>query len=113
MAGTLLWRWRRNPLRRRTDLVQAWIAVGLFLAVLTATPAAGVLVGDAARRHMEQTARHQADTRHRTTAVLVHDAPVIPSPGRSRRRRPCTRSLSASPTATGTPAPRKRTSNPP
>ncbi|MFE6159565.1 hypothetical protein ACFQ7F_11720 [Streptomyces sp. NPDC056486] len=77
---TLLWRWRRNPLRRRTDLVQAWIAVGLFLAVLTATPAAVVLVGDAARRHTEQTARQQADTRHRTDAVLVHDAPRHPKP---------------------------------
>lgn len=75
------WRWRRNPLRRRTDLVQAWIAVGLFLAVLIATPAAVVLVGDSARRHFEQTARHQAETRHRTTAVLVHDAPRHPEPG--------------------------------
>lgn len=78
---TLLWRWRRNPLRRRTDLVQAWIAVTLFLTVLTATPAAVVLVGDAARRHMERTAEDQADTRHHTTAVLVHDAPRHPEPG--------------------------------
>lgn len=77
----LLWRWRRNPLRRRTDLVQAWIAIGLFLAVVTATPATAVLVGDAARRHTEQTARHQAATRHHTTAVLVHDAPRHPEPG--------------------------------
>ncbi|MFC8131587.1 hypothetical protein [Streptomyces sp. NPDC057302] len=64
MPHPLLWRWRRNPLRRRADLVQGWIAVGLFLAVLTATPAAVVLVGDTARRHLEQTARHQAGTRH-------------------------------------------------
>lgn len=78
---TLLWRWRRNPLRRRTDLVQAWIAVTLFLTVLIATPAAVVLVGDAARRHMERTAAYQADTRHHTTAVLVHDAPRHPEPG--------------------------------
>ncbi|MEU0210453.1 hypothetical protein ABZ235_11750 [Streptomyces canus] len=33
-----LWRWRRNPLRRRTDLAQAWIAVGLFVVVTAATP---------------------------------------------------------------------------
>ncbi|MGW7066585.1 Rv1733c family protein [Streptomyces sp. NPDC054855] len=77
----LLWRLRRNPLRRRTDLVQGWIAVGLFVAVLTATPAAVVLVGDAVRRHTEQIARHQTDTRHRTTAVLVHDAPRHAEPG--------------------------------
>ncbi|MGW6268305.1 Rv1733c family protein [Streptomyces sp. NPDC055060] len=83
----LLWRWRRNPLRRRTDLLQGWIAVGLFLAVLVATPAAVVLVGDTARRHLEQTARHQADTRHRTTAVLVHDAPRHPEPGSAEARK--------------------------
>ncbi|MFF1713431.1 hypothetical protein [Streptomyces sp. NPDC058268] len=83
----LLWRWRRNPLRRRNDLVQGWIAVGLFLAVLTATPAAVVLVGDTARRHFEQAARHQADTRHRTTAVLVHDAPRHPEPGSAEAKK--------------------------
>lgn len=83
---TLLWRLRRNPLRRRADLVQAWIAVGLFLAVLTATPAAVVLVGDSARRHMERTAKEQADTRHHTTAVLVHDAPRHPEPGSAEEK---------------------------
>ncbi|MDX3866474.1 hypothetical protein ACKI1J_17320 [Streptomyces scabiei] len=77
----LLWRWRRNPLRRRTDLAQAWIAVGLFLAVLAATPAAMFLIGDTAYRHHKETARHQAATRHHTPAVLVHDAPRHPEPG--------------------------------
>ncbi|MFE6828410.1 hypothetical protein [Streptomyces sp. NPDC057690] len=77
----MLWRWRRNPLRRRTDLAQAWIAVGLFLAVLPATPAAMFLIGDVAYRHHKETARHQAATRHHTPAVLVHDVPRHPEPG--------------------------------
>ncbi|MFE1834500.1 Rv1733c family protein [Streptomyces sviceus] len=77
----LLWRWRRNPLRRRTDLAQGWIGVGLLLAVLAATPCAMILVGDTAYRHYKETARHQSATRHDTSAVLVHDAPRHPEPG--------------------------------
>ncbi|MDQ0772088.1 hypothetical protein QF026_000554 [Streptomyces aurantiacus] len=77
----LLWRWRRNPLRRPADLAQAWIALGLFLAVLAATPAVMVLVGDAAHRHYQETARQQAATRHQVPAVLVDDAPRHPEPG--------------------------------
>jgi hypothetical protein len=76
-----LWRWRRNPLRRRTDLAQAWIAVGLFLVVAAATPVAVFLTGDTAYRHHKEIARHQATTRYDTPAVLVHDAPRHPEPG--------------------------------
>jgi hypothetical protein len=82
-----LWRWRRNPLRRRTDLAQAWIALGLFVAVLAATPAAMVLVGDTAHRHYKETARHQIATRHDTPAVLVHDAPRHPEPGSAEAKK--------------------------
>ena len=81
LPHTLLWRWRRNPLRRRTDLAQGLIAVGLFLAVLAATPAAMFLIGDTAYRHHKETARHQAATWPHTPAVLVHDAPRHPEPG--------------------------------
>ncbi|MGX1543182.1 Rv1733c family protein [Streptomyces adustus] len=79
--GVLLWRLRRNPLRRRADLVQAWIALGLFLAVTAATPAAMFLVGDAAYRHHRQTARDEAAVRQHTPAVLLHDVPRHPEPG--------------------------------
>ncbi|MFF7206178.1 hypothetical protein [Streptomyces sp. NPDC008141] len=80
-SRVLLWRWRRNPLRRRTDLLQAWIALSLFLATLAATPAATVLAKETAHRHYQQAARHQAGTRHATPAVLVDDAPRHPEPG--------------------------------
>ena len=81
LPRVLLWRWRRNPLRRRTDLAQAWIAAALLLAVLATTPVAMVLVGDTAYRHHLETARHQTTTRDHTPAVLVHDAPRHPEPG--------------------------------
>jgi len=77
----VLWRWRRNPLRRRTDLAQGWIGAVLLVAVLAAIPVAMFLVGDTAYRHHMETARHQAATRHHTPAVLVHDAPRHPEPG--------------------------------
>ncbi|MGW0509208.1 Rv1733c family protein [Streptomyces olivaceoviridis] len=80
-------RLRRNPLCRRTDLVQAWTGLGLLLAALAATPAAMVLAGDAAHRHYARTARHQAATRHHTTAILLQDARRHPEPGSAEARK--------------------------
>lgn len=77
----VLWRLRRSPLRRRTDLAQAWIGFGLLLAVLAGAPAAMFLVGDTAYRHYARTAEQEARTRQPTTAVLLHDAPRHPDPG--------------------------------
>ncbi|GGX29099.1 Rv1733c family protein [Streptomyces lomondensis] len=77
----MLWLLRRHPLRRRTDLLQAWIGLGLLLAVPAVTPAAVILAGDAAHRHYTRTARHQALTRYETSAILLHDAPRHPEPG--------------------------------
>ncbi|MEU2879838.1 hypothetical protein ABZ651_27070, partial [Streptomyces sp. NPDC007070] len=82
-----LWRLRRNPLRRRTDLLQAWLALGLFLTALAAAPTAMFLVGDAAYSHYRETADAQARTRRPTTAVLLHPAPRHPEPGSPEARR--------------------------
>ncbi|WP_394436903.1 Rv1733c family protein [Streptomyces sp. SGAir0957] len=81
LPRVVLWRWRHNPLRRPTDLAQAWIAVGLFLAVLAATPAAMSLVGDTVHRRLTEAARQQTATGHATSAELLHDAPRHPEPG--------------------------------
>jgi hypothetical protein len=83
----LLWRWRSNALRRRTDRAQAWVSLGLLLTVLTAAPAALVTVGDSTYRHYRQTAAHQERTRDHVPAVLVHDAPRHPEPGSDEARR--------------------------
>ncbi|MFG3723355.1 hypothetical protein ACGF8D_36765 [Streptomyces massasporeus] len=86
LPRVMFWRLRRNPLRRRSDLAQAWIGLGLTLAALAATPLALFLVGDAAHRHYARTAQHQAATRHHTTAVLVEDARNHPEPGSAEAR---------------------------
>ncbi|MFF9454168.1 Rv1733c family protein [Streptomyces flaveolus] len=83
----LLWRWRRNPLRRRTDRMQAWIVLGLLLAAPAAALAAMFTVGDAAYRHYRDTAAHQERTRDHVPAVLVRDAPRHPEPGSDEARK--------------------------
>ncbi|MER7488353.1 hypothetical protein ABTY20_21075 [Streptomyces sp. NPDC126497] len=83
----LLWRWRHNPLRRRTDTLHAWLGLGTLIAVLAVAPVAALLVGDTARRHYEDTARHQNLIRYETTATLVHDAPRHPEPGSDEEKR--------------------------
>ncbi|WP_217142072.1 hypothetical protein [Streptomyces sp. AC627_RSS907] len=77
----LFWRWRRNPLRRRTDRLHAWVVLGLLLAVPAAATAAMFAAGDAAHRHYRGAAEHEARTRDHRTAILVHDAPRHPEPG--------------------------------
>lgn len=79
-----LWRMRtlrRNSLRRRTDVIRAWTGVVLLLVVSAVAPVAAFLVGDAATRHYEDTARHQRETRYQATATLTRDAPRHPEPG--------------------------------
>ncbi|MGV9726833.1 Rv1733c family protein [Streptomyces albogriseolus] len=83
----LFWRWRPNPLRRRTDTVRAWLGLTVLLAVLAVAPVAAALVGDAAHRHYRDVARHQQQTRHLTDAILVHDAPRHPEPGSDEEKK--------------------------
>ncbi|MFD9483679.1 hypothetical protein [Streptomyces sp. NPDC059991] len=70
------WRWRRNPLRRRCDVVEAWTALALGIAFLFGVPAAGFAAGDAAYGAAHSTAVAQRGSSRPVDAVLVHDAPV-------------------------------------
>ncbi|CAM5261998.1 Rv1733c family protein [Streptomyces griseomycini] len=65
-----LWRWRRNPLRRRSDLVEAWV----LLAVLVLTLSAAVLVGLAAAAAVDDSLAERRDRTRTVPAVLVEDA---------------------------------------
>ncbi|MFF9622788.1 hypothetical protein [Streptomyces griseosporeus] len=83
----LLWRLRRNPLRRRSDLVQGWIGLALLLGASAVVPVAAVAVGEAAHDRCVRTARQQAQTRHETTATLLENARRHPEPGSAEARR--------------------------
>ncbi|MFB7269286.1 hypothetical protein [Streptomyces sp. NPDC056244] len=71
---TGLWRWRRNPLRRGTDLIEAWVALAAVTLLALAVPAVGWFGGRAVDASMRQTIGRQHEQRHRTTAVVVHSS---------------------------------------
>ncbi|MEX3105718.1 MULTISPECIES: hypothetical protein [unclassified Streptomyces] len=67
----LLWRWRRNPLRRRSDVVEAWVLLGAWVfAVLT-----GVLAGWAAADSMERGLARERAEWHTVEGTLTESAP--------------------------------------
>ncbi|MFE2100762.1 hypothetical protein [Streptomyces sp. PTD9-10] len=65
-----LWRWRRNPLRRHSDVVEAWIV----LVTWTVAVLAGVLTGVVAAQAVESGFSARAARVHAVSAVLTDDA---------------------------------------
>ncbi|WP_328859852.1 Rv1733c family protein [Streptomyces sp. NBC_00306] len=74
-SATGVWRWRRNPLRRATDLAEAWVALIAALLLVTAAPVAGWIAGSLADASLRQSARTQLENRHQVTATVLRDAP--------------------------------------
>ncbi|WP_405801242.1 hypothetical protein [Streptomyces sp. NBC_01506] len=72
-------RWRHNPLRRQTDLVEAWVALGALLLMFLAVPAIGWISGTLIDAELRRTIRAQHEERHRTDALVVR---VDTAPGR-------------------------------
>ncbi|BCL24546.1 hypothetical protein GCM10017668_63890 [Streptomyces tuirus] len=66
-----LWRWRRNPLCRPTDLAEAWVALAALLLILLAAPLVGSLVGDTAQDALQRSVRSQHEARHLVTATVI------------------------------------------
>ncbi|MFD5648130.1 hypothetical protein [Streptomyces sp. NPDC127039] len=66
-----LWRWRGNPLRRGTDLAEAWVALTALLLILSVAPLIGVLAGGAAQNALQRSVREQHESRHRVTATVL------------------------------------------
>ncbi|MET8976625.1 hypothetical protein ABZX85_13515 [Streptomyces sp. NPDC004539] len=68
-----LWRWRHNPVRRTTDLAEAWLAAGALLLVLVVAPVAGLIVGSFVEDALLTSVRAQQSTRFETTATVVKE----------------------------------------
>ncbi|MFI1000429.1 hypothetical protein ACIP10_18930 [Streptomyces galbus] len=68
-----LWRWRHNPLRRTTDLVEAWVALSALLLILFAAPVAGCLLGSAAQGALQDAVRRQQSSRYEVAATVVRE----------------------------------------
>lgn len=70
-----LWRWRRNPLRRHSDVVEAWIVLATWVLVLVFGVVAGLL---AAQASAASYAARLAQV-HPVTAVLTDPAAATPA----------------------------------
>jgi hypothetical protein len=65
-----MWRWRRNSLRRRSDVIEAWV---LLIAAIVAI-VGGVLAGVTVAETAEQSLNRQRLERRTASAVLTEDA---------------------------------------
>ncbi|WP_349345301.1 Rv1733c family protein [Streptomyces rapamycinicus] len=72
VRGRRMWRWRHNPLRRRSDVIEAWVVLVTGLVMAVGGPVAGVAAGTA----VDASLRQERADRHRVPAVLKEDAPV-------------------------------------
>ncbi|WP_328316059.1 Rv1733c family protein [Streptomyces sp. NBC_00388] len=82
-AAAGVWRWRRNPLRRGTDLTEAWVALVAVVLIAVAGPLVAWLCGSLTESALQDAARDQRRHRHMTTATVVralHDRPVAANP---------------------------------
>ncbi|MFJ8110941.1 hypothetical protein [Streptomyces sp. NPDC096132] len=66
-----IWRWRHNPLRRGTDLAEAWVALSALLLILLVAPVVGSLIGSVAQDSLQRSVREQRQARHEITATVV------------------------------------------
>ncbi|NUH38794.1 hypothetical protein HUF15_18830 [Streptomyces samsunensis] len=70
-ATKRLWRWRDNPLRRRDDILEAWIMLAVWAVIAVGGTVIGLVTAHAAD---EVFARQRAE-RHSVRAVLLDDVP--------------------------------------
>jgi hypothetical protein len=71
------WRWRRNPLRRRSDLIEAWVLLATLVLTLLGAVFAGLAAGDAVERSFAE----RRDRTRAVEAVLTADAAhALPAP---------------------------------
>ncbi|MFF7969889.1 hypothetical protein [Streptomyces sp. NPDC007905] len=74
-----LWRWRDNPLRRREDIVEAWVVLAVWIVVVVGGTLAALVTAGAAADEFAQQRAH----RHPARAVLLAGAPPGATAARS------------------------------
>ncbi|WP_151481953.1 Rv1733c family protein [Streptomyces albicerus] len=70
------WRWRHNPLRRRSDVVAAWTALVVAVLLCVGAPLAGLTVGWRMYDGARAAAAEQRAERHRVRAEVTEHAPA-------------------------------------
>ncbi|MEV7616222.1 hypothetical protein [Streptomyces sp. NPDC089799] len=80
--ATGVWRWRRNPLRRRTDMIEAWVALAALVCLFVVAPAIGWISGLSVDATLQRAVREQRQERHLVPAVVVRAVNgTAPGPG--------------------------------
>ncbi|MFG2634662.1 hypothetical protein ACGFX8_12150 [Streptomyces sp. NPDC048362] len=72
-----LWRWRRNSLRRHSDVVEGWIVLATWVLALLCAAVVGVVATQASDSAFSARRAHL----HTVTAVLTADAAKSPRDG--------------------------------
>ncbi|MGW1587739.1 Rv1733c family protein [Streptomyces sp. NPDC002386] len=73
-SRVLLWRWRHNALRRHSDIVEAWIVLGIWLLVVVG----GAVAGLVAARTVESDFAARRARAHAVAAVVTDVTPATP-----------------------------------
>ncbi|MGW5735948.1 MULTISPECIES: Rv1733c family protein [Streptomyces] len=71
------WRWRRNPLRRRSDVVEAWTRVLLGAVMVLGAPLSGVFAGALTYDTLHTRADRQRTDGRVVPATLLENAPAV------------------------------------
>ncbi|ARP68618.1 hypothetical protein LK07_01240 [Streptomyces pluripotens] len=74
-AHRRLWRLRSNSLRRREDVMEAWIVLAVWVLIVVGGAVAGVVTARAAAAVFT----HQRAEQHAVQAVLVAGVPLAPT----------------------------------
>ncbi|MDN0199162.1 hypothetical protein [Streptomyces sp. S.PNR 29] len=69
------WRWRRSPLRRRSDVIEAWTVLVVALLLLVGAPLAGAAAAWWAHGEARAIAVEQRAERHRVRAEIIGKTP--------------------------------------
>ena len=77
---SLLWRWRSNPIRRRDDVLEAWLLLAVWVLMAVGGTLAGVVTAHAA----DQVLARQRTERSPVPAVLLTDVPRTATSGLGR-----------------------------
>ncbi|MEU0742860.1 hypothetical protein [Streptomyces sp. NPDC006134] len=69
------WRWRRNPLRRRSDVVEAWTALAVAVLLFVGAPLLGAVAARWAHDEARAAADRQQAERQRVRAEVIGRTP--------------------------------------
>ncbi|MDX3077075.1 hypothetical protein [Streptomyces sp. MI02-7b] len=73
--SVLAWRWRRNPLRRRSDVFEAWAGLTTACVIALGAPAAGWAAGATVGSTLRETVRAEHAQRTQRPAVVLRAGP--------------------------------------